>query len=125
MLDYLIEEVLNQQAAEVQAFLLQTAILDRLTGSLCNALTGQNDGQATLEMLEHANLFIVPLDETRHWYRYHHLFAELLRQRLHETRQGRASVLHQRAKSGTNKTVRRCIHRACLVCLEDSCRRRD
>ena len=97
VLDYLIEEVLNQQTAEVQAFLLQTAILDRLTGSLCNALTGQNDGQATLEMLEHANLFIVPLDEARHWYRYHHLFAELLRQRLHETPHERASVLHQRA----------------------------
>ncbi|MCB0253616.1 MAG: hypothetical protein KDI55_07805 [Anaerolineae bacterium] len=97
VLDYLIEEVLNQQTAEVQAFLLQTAILDRLTGPLCNALTGQNDGQATLEMLEHANLFIVPLDEARHWYRYHHLFAELLRQRLHETRQERASILHQRA----------------------------
>ncbi|MCB0206173.1 MAG: LuxR family transcriptional regulator, partial [Anaerolineae bacterium] len=97
VLDYLIEEVLNQQTAEVQAFLLQTAILDRLTGPLCNALTGQNNGQTTLEMLEHANLFIVPLDEARHWYRYHHLFAELLRQRLHETRQERASILHQRA----------------------------
>jgi LuxR family maltose regulon positive regulatory protein len=75
VLDYLIEEVLQQQSESVQTFLLQTAILDRLTGSLCDALAGQDNGQATLEVLEHANLFIVPLDEERRWYRYHHLFA--------------------------------------------------
>ena len=84
VLDYLIEEVLHQQSESVQNFLLQTAVLDRLTGSLCDALTGQGNGQATLEMLEHANLFIVPLDNERRWYRYHHLFADLLRQRLHQ-----------------------------------------
>ena len=82
VLDYLVEEVLERQSESTQTFLLQTAVLDRLTGSLCDALTGQDDGQATLETLEHANLFIIPLDEERRWYRYHHLFAELLRQRL-------------------------------------------
>jgi LuxR family maltose regulon positive regulatory protein len=84
VLDYLIQEVLDQQPPNVQTFLLQTSVLNRLTGSLCDALTGQNNGQATLEMLEHANLFIVPLDEERRWYRYHHLFADLLRQRLRQ-----------------------------------------
>jgi LuxR family maltose regulon positive regulatory protein len=84
VMDYLVEEVLEQQSKSVQTFLLHTSILDRLTGSLCDAVTGQDNGQALLEMLEHANLFIVPLDEERRWYRYHHLFADLLRQRLHQ-----------------------------------------
>ncbi len=84
VLDYLIEEVLDQQSQSVQTFLLQTAVLDRLTGSLCDALTGQGDGQQTLEMLDRNNLFIVPLDNERRWYRYHHLFSDLLRQRLHQ-----------------------------------------
>jgi LuxR family transcriptional regulator, maltose regulon positive regulatory protein len=84
VLDYLVEEVLHQQSERVQAFLLRTAILDRLCGSLCDAvlLDASPMGQDTLEYLEHANLFIVPLDNERRWYRYHHLFAELLRQRL-------------------------------------------
>jgi LuxR family maltose regulon positive regulatory protein len=85
VLDYLVEEVLEQQSESVQTFLLQTAVLDRMTGSLCDGLTGQENGQATLEMLERANLFIVPLDDERRWYRYHHLFADLLRQRLHRS----------------------------------------
>jgi LuxR family maltose regulon positive regulatory protein len=85
ILDYLVEEVLEQQSQSVQTFLLQTAVLDRLTGSLCNGLTGQQDGQATLEMLEHANLFVIPLDDELRWYRYHHLFSDLLRQRLRQT----------------------------------------
>jgi LuxR family maltose regulon positive regulatory protein len=84
VLDYLLEEVLEQQSESVQTFLLQTSILDRLTGLLCDALTGQGNGQATLEMLERANLFIVSLDSERRWYRYHHLFADLLRQRLRQ-----------------------------------------
>jgi len=83
-LDYLIEEVLEQQSESVQTFLLMTAILDRMTGPLCDALTGQHNGQATLEMLERGNLFIIPLDVERRWYRYHHLFADLLRRRLHQ-----------------------------------------
>jgi LuxR family maltose regulon positive regulatory protein len=97
VLDYLIEEVLEQQPPSVQSFLLQTAVLDRLTGTLCDALTGQDDGQDTLETLERANMFIVPLDEERRWYRYHHLFAELLHQRLHKTQPEQDAALHVRA----------------------------
>jgi LuxR family maltose regulon positive regulatory protein len=97
VLDYLIEEVLDQQPESVQTFLLQTAILEHLTGSLCDALTCQEDGQITLEMLEHSNLFIVPLDNERHWYRYHHLFAELLRQRLRQSQPEQESKLHSLA----------------------------
>jgi LuxR family maltose regulon positive regulatory protein len=84
VLDYLIEEVLQQQPENVQTFLLQTSILDRLCGPLCDAVLGfpSATGQETLEYLEHANLFIVPLDNERGWYRYHHLFRDLLRQRL-------------------------------------------
>jgi len=76
VLDYLIEEVLAQQSEDIQNFLLQTSILDRLTGSLCDAITGQGSGQTTLEMLERANLFIIPLDNERKWYRYHQLFID-------------------------------------------------
>jgi LuxR family maltose regulon positive regulatory protein len=97
VLDYLIEEVLEQQPENIQIFLLQTAILNRFTGSLCDALTGQDNGQVTLEMLEHANLFIIPLDEERRWYRYHHLFADLLRQRLRHKHLDQVPTLHLRA----------------------------
>jgi len=97
VLDYLIEEVLNQQPLNVQNFLLQTAILNRLTGSLCDAITGQENGQAILEMLDRANLFIVPLDNERRWYRYHHLFADLLRQRLKQTQPEQLQILHRSA----------------------------
>jgi len=97
VLDYLLEEVLQQQPASGQAFLLQTSVLERLTGSLCDALTGQEDGQQTLEILQHANLFIVSLDDERHWYRYHHLFADLLRQQLRQAQPERLPTLHQRA----------------------------
>jgi LuxR family maltose regulon positive regulatory protein len=84
VLDYLLEEVLHQQSADIQTFLLRTSILDSLCGSLCEAvlLTPTGSGQATLEYLERANLFIVPLDNDRQWYRYHHLFGDLLRKRL-------------------------------------------
>jgi len=84
VLDYLIEEVLGQQSEKIQAFLLRTSILDRMCGPLCDAvlLDSSTPGQGVLEYLEHANLFIVPLDNERHWYRYHHLFGDLLRQRL-------------------------------------------
>ena len=87
VLDYLVEEVLGQQSERIQNFLLRTSILDRLCGSLCDAvvLDPAALGQATLEYLEHANLFLVPLDNERRWYRYHQLFAELLRQRLHQS----------------------------------------
>ena len=87
VLDYLLEEVLQKQSASVQTFLLRTSILGRLCGPLCDAvlLDPSASGQDTLEYLEHANLFIVPLDHERHWYRYHHLFADLLRQRLRQS----------------------------------------
>ncbi|MDQ5865780.1 MAG: LuxR C-terminal-related transcriptional regulator [Chloroflexota bacterium] len=87
VMDYLVEEVLQQQPESVQTFLLRTSILDRLCGSLCDAvlLDAPASGQETLEYLERANLFIIPLDDERRWYRYHHLFADLLRQRLHQS----------------------------------------
>ena len=87
VLDYLIEEVLQQQSESIKTFLLCTSILERLCGPLCDAVLGSPSayGQETLEYLERANLFIVPLDNERHWYRYHHLFAELLRQRLQQS----------------------------------------
>ncbi|HSL31519.1 MAG TPA: LuxR C-terminal-related transcriptional regulator [Anaerolineales bacterium] len=89
VMDYLLEEVLKQQPASVQTFLLRTSILDSLCGPLCDAvlldLVGPTSAQKTLEYLERTNLFIVPLDNQRHWYRYHHLFADLLRQRLQES----------------------------------------
>jgi len=97
VLDYLIEEVLNQQPKDILNFLLQTAILDQMSGSLCNALTGQDNGQGILEMLDRANLFIIPLDSERRWYRYHHLFADLLRQRLRQTHPEQIPGLHRRA----------------------------
>jgi len=97
VLDFLIEEVLGQQPESIQNFLLQTAILDRLTGSLCDALTGQEKCQETLEKLDHANLFIIPLDEERRWYRYHHLFADLLRQRLRQIQPEYFPILHVKA----------------------------
>ncbi len=100
VLDYLLEEVLERQPVEVQTFLLQTSILDRMCGSLCDAvlLDPSIPGQATLEYIERANLFIIPLDDERRWYRYHHLFKDLLGQRLgeHCTAQ-EIAVLHIRA----------------------------
>ena len=97
VLDYLIEEVFKQQPADVQEFLLKTSILERLSGPLCNAVTGRTDGQSVLERLEHANLFITPLDQSTTWYRYHHLFADLLRLRLHATGIFSETELHKLA----------------------------
>jgi LuxR family maltose regulon positive regulatory protein len=87
VMDYLLEEVLHQQSESVQTFLLRTSILDHMCGPLCDAvlLDPSTSGQATLEYLERANLFIVPMDNDRHWYRYHHLFGDLLRKRLGQT----------------------------------------
>ncbi|MEZ4517135.1 MAG: hypothetical protein R3C44_09965 [Chloroflexota bacterium] len=97
VLDYLVEEVLRQQPDRVRNFLLQTAILDRLSGPLCNAVTGQSDSKEMLESLERDNLFIIPLDDQRHWYRYHHLFAEVLQTRLVDEQPAQVSTLHIRA----------------------------
>jgi LuxR family maltose regulon positive regulatory protein len=84
--DYLLEEVLQRQPVEFQRFLEQTSILDRLNASVCDAVTGRQDSRAMLNTLERANLFILPLDNRREWFRYHHLFGELLQKRLRETR---------------------------------------
>ena len=99
VLDYLVEEVLGQQSESVQTFLLHTSILDRLCGPLCDAVLGfpSASGQKTLEYLEHANLFIVPLDNERCWYRYHHLFADVLRMHLMSEQPDQGSILHRRA----------------------------
>jgi LuxR family maltose regulon positive regulatory protein len=97
VLDYLSDEVISQQPEEVQAFLLSTAILDRLSGPLCDHVTGQDNGQPMLERLDAANLFVIPLDDERRWYRYHHLFATLLQSRLEQAQPDRVSALHLRA----------------------------
>jgi LuxR family maltose regulon positive regulatory protein len=97
VLDYLAAEVLDAQPASVRDFLLRTSVLDRLEGGLCDAVTGGRDGAATLEALDRADLFLVPLDDRRRWYRYHHLFADVLRARLAAEAPGAAGDLHLRA----------------------------
>jgi LuxR family maltose regulon positive regulatory protein len=97
VLDYLVEEVLQRQPEGNQSFLLKTAILDRLSGSLCDAVTGREDGKGMLETLERGNLFIIPLDDQRQWYRYHPLFAEVLQARLIGEQPDQVFSLHQRA----------------------------
>ena len=93
VVDYLVEEVLDRQPEPVRRFLVETSILDRLTASLCDAVTAGSGGRAMLERLDRANLFLVPLDDRRQWYRYHHLFRDVLRTYL----PGSAAELHRRA----------------------------
>ncbi len=95
IVDYLMEEVINQQTAEVQDFLFKTSILQQLTAPLCDALFGRQDSQAILKQVEQANLFLIPLDDERQWYRYHHLFAELLRKRLKQRLPDQITELHR------------------------------
>ncbi|MEO7350327.1 MAG: LuxR C-terminal-related transcriptional regulator [Marmoricola sp.] len=97
IVDYLAEEVLSRQPSQVRDFLLQTSILDRLSGPLCEAVTTNTDSQDMLEHLDRTNLFLVPLDDTRRWYRYHHLFAEVLGTHLLEGRPAQVADLHRRA----------------------------
>jgi LuxR family transcriptional regulator, maltose regulon positive regulatory protein len=97
VLDYLLEEVLATQPEQVRTFLLQTSVLDQLTGRLCDALTGGSDGQQLLDILERDNLFLSPLDDQRQWYRYHHLFADALRARLQAENPDRVPTLHRAA----------------------------
>ena len=97
ILDFLAEEVLEQQSDQVRAFLLETSVLDRLSGDLCDAVTGRTGSQSLLEQVERAGLFLVPLDEVRGWWRYHHLFADLLRARLQQEQPGRVVCLHRNA----------------------------
>jgi LuxR family maltose regulon positive regulatory protein len=115
VLDYLVEEILQRQPEHVRSFLLQTSILDRLSGPLCDAVrfgiaetpyrsagaavTGQEEGKAMLEALERSNLFVVPLDDKRQWYRYHHLFADVLQAYSMEEQSEQIPALHQRASS--------------------------
>ena len=99
IVDYLAEEVLHRQPEEVHRFLLQTSIVDRLSGPLCDAVTGQGGGKATLAALERDNLFLVPLDDRRRWYRYHQLFADVLQARLRDERPDEVPDLHRRASA--------------------------
>ena len=97
VLDYLAEEVLERQDEQLRTFLLETSVLERLSGPLCDAVTGRPGSQALLEQVERAGLFVIPLDEVRGWWRYHHLFADLLRARLQEEQPGRVPDLHRNA----------------------------
>ena len=97
VVDYLVDEVLDRQTDDVRTFLLETSILNRLSAPLCAAVTGRTDAKTTLEALERANLFLVALDDRRQWYRYHHLFAEVLRARLADVEPDRVAALHRRA----------------------------
>jgi len=89
VLDYLTEEILARQPEQVVRFLLETSVLERLSGPLCDAVCGRGDSQRLLEQIERANLFLIPLDEVRGWWRYHHLFADLLQARLQQEQPGR------------------------------------
>ena len=97
VLDFLAEEVLERQPEGVREFLLKTSVLERMSASLCDSLTSRNDGQQMLERLEHENLFVIALDDERQWYRYHHLFADVLRSRLQREQPERIRELHRRA----------------------------
>ncbi len=99
IIDYLAEEVVQRQSAEIRSFLLRTSILERMNGPLCDAVTGRSDSQPLLEQLEHANLFITPLDDRREWYRYHHLFAEVLQAHLRRDQPELVPELHRRASA--------------------------
>ena len=114
VVDYLTQEVLARQSADVQHFLIQTAILERLCGPLCEAVTGEPGGQAMLERLEEANLFLHPLDDERQWYRYHQLFVEMLRQRLQRAQPDQVAHLHQRASAwyAQHELIREAVYHA-------------
>ena len=99
ILDFLVDEVLEHQPERVQNFLLRTSVLDRLSGDLCDAVTGGSGGSVMLTNLERANLFVVPLDDKREWYRYHHLFADMLRAKLADEQPDWEQIAHQRASA--------------------------
>lgn len=114
IVDYLVEEVLRKQPEGLRHFLLQTSILDRLNGPLCDAVTGQSGGKALLEALQRGNFFLIPLDDRRHWYRYHHLFADVLRAHLTTEQPEILPVLHRRASDwyAQNGSAPEAIHHA-------------
>jgi len=99
IVDFLAEEVLSRQPAEIQRFLARTSLLARFCAPLCDAVTGTTGGGLIIEVLERENLFLVPLDDNRQWYRYHHLFAQLLRSRLARTEPALMTTLHERASA--------------------------
>jgi ATP/maltotriose-dependent transcriptional regulator MalT len=99
VVDYLADEVLNRQPADVRSFLLETSILTRLSAELCAAVTGRSEAGAILQSLERSNMFLVALDDRRHWYRYHHLFADVLRACLADERADAVPDLHRRASA--------------------------
>ena len=103
VLDYLADEILDGQPGPVRAFLLETSVLERLSGELCDAVTGRSGSQAMLHHIERAGLFLVPLDEVRGWWRYHHLFADLLRARLEQEQPGRVQELHRAAAAWSDE----------------------
>lgn len=103
IVDYLVEEVLRRQPEPVRNFLLQTSILDRLNGPLCDAVTAQTGSKARLEQLQRGNLFLIPLDDRREWYRYHHLFADVLRMHLTAETPDTVPALHHRASEWFEK----------------------
>ena len=103
VLDYLADEVLDGQPGPVRAFLLETSVLERLSGELCDAVTGRSGSQEMLQDIERAGLFLVPLDEVRGWWRYHHLFAGLLRARLEQEQPGRVQELHRAAAAWSDE----------------------
>ncbi|NUQ86195.1 MAG: tetratricopeptide repeat protein, partial [Anaerolineales bacterium] len=114
VVDYLIEEVLSLQSEKTRDFLLKTSILERMNASLCNALTGESDGQSMLEELERANLFVINLGSDRQWYRYHHLFADVLHQRLMQSHPEDVAELHIRASAWLeqNDLLQEALHHA-------------
>ena len=114
IVDYLVEEVLKKQPEALRRFLLETSILDRLNGPLCDVVTGQPGGKARLEALQRGNFFLIPLDDRRHWYRYHHLFADVLRAHLTAERPAQLPILHSRASEwyAQNGSMPEAIHHA-------------
>ena len=125
VVDYLVEEVLQRQPDRVQAFLLQTSILDRLSGPLCDAVTEQGGGKAMLEALDRGNLFLVPLDDRRRWYRYHHLFADVLHARLLDEQPGQGPDLHRRASAWYEQNGERPVAIGHALAAEDFGRAAD
>jgi LuxR family maltose regulon positive regulatory protein len=107
IVDYLVEEVLQRQSELVRDFLLHTSVLNRLTGRLCDAVTEQDGGKAMLEALDRANLFLVALDDRRQWYRYHHLFADVLRAHLANEQPDQVAELHRRASAWYERNAQR------------------
>ncbi len=99
IMDYLIEEVLKTQTDDIREFLLQTSVLEQMSAPLCNAVLNRNDSQLILETLERDNMFVIPLDENRTWYRYHHLFAGLLKQRFLQSDQEKIKDIHNKASA--------------------------